>query len=454
MSVAQWFKGIRLSKPPAPAAPPTELPAPERVYLPLRQHRGEICKPLVQPGDLVKIGQIIGEAEGLEAALVHASVSGKVEQIIDVSDPEGRVIPTVVISNDGKDDWAELVEDVTLVDTAEKVFETKPSRLLKAVRGAGLVRAAAHGLPLHLELSPPMAPRSYLFMTGIPVVRAIDTLIIKAVDDDPPVIPNQACLVEHGPELEIGVAGLARLVGAQRVIIVTASGTELGSLAKTAQSREWEITSVNGAHYPFAMDNILVYNTTGREVPTPYGETRDVGVLVEPLATAMAFGKALMDGRPSVDRVFSVAGDVSKAGTFKVRLGTPISDILASCGATGEPGKVIFGGPMMGLAHYDLNTPVTKETDGLYVISKNNVQKFSGDACIHCGRCVQSCPVNLVPCELGKMCEFGQYVEAEEKDLLNCIECGCCAYVCPAKRPMVHLIRLGKSEIMAGREQS
>ena len=454
MSVAQWFKGIRLSKPQAPAAPPSELPAPERVYLPLRQHRGDICKPLVQPGDLVKVGQIIGEADGLEAALVHASVSGKVEQIIDVSDPEGRVVPTVVISNDGKDDWADLTEDATLVDTADKVFETKPSRLLNAVRGSGLVRAAAHGLPLHLELSPPMAPRSYLFMTGIPVVRAIDTLIIKAVDADPPVIPNQACLAGYGPELEIGIAALARVAGAKRVIIAAAAGADLGDLPKMAQAREWEVTSVNGAHYPYAMDNIMVYSLTGREVPTPYGESRDVGVLVEPLATAMAFGKALMDGRPAVERVFSVAGDVAKPGAFKVRLGTPISDILAACGAAGEPGKVIFGGPMMGLAHFDLNTPVTKETEGLYVISKDKVQNFSGEACIHCGRCVQACPVNLIPCELGKMCEFGQYAEAEERDLLHCIECGCCAYVCPAKRPMVHLIRLGKSEVMAGKEQS
>lgn len=454
MSVAQWFKGIRLRRPPAPAAPPSEAPAPERVCLPLRQHRGDVCEPQVQPGDQVALGQIIGSSESIEAALVHATVSGKVEQIIDISDAEGHLVPTVVIQNDGKDTWAAPGEDVLIIDNADQVMQTKPSRLLKAIRQAGLVRAAAHGLPLHAELSPPMAPRSYLFMTGIPVVRSIDTLIVKALDADLPIMPNQAGLVKFGPELEIGVAAVARICGAQKVIIAAAAGAELGDLPAIAKAREWSVSQIAACHYPYGLDGMVVNALTGREVPTPYGEPRDVGVLIEPLSTVLDVGRTLLGGRPVIDRLFTVAGDVARPQTFKVRLGTPLADVLkAAGGPSGQIGKAIIGGPMMGMAHFDLNTPVTKESDGLFVLSLEKVQTFSGEPCIHCGRCVQACPVNLVPAELGKLCEYGLYEDAADKDLMHCIECGCCAYVCPAKRPMVHLLRLGKTEILARRAE-
>jgi len=454
MSVAQWFKGISLRRPPAPAASPSEAPAPERVYLPLRQHRGDVCEPQVQPGDQVALGQIIGSSESIEAALVHATVSGKVEQIIDISDAEGHPTPTVVIQNDGKDAWADPDADALIIDNADRVLQTKPSHLLKAIRKAGLVRAAAHGLPMQAELSPPMAPRSYLFMTGIPVVRTIDTLIVKAVDADQPIIPNQAGLAGFGPELEVGVAAVARICGAQKVIIAAAKGADLGQLPQIAAAREWSISQVNGCHYPFGLDSMIINALTGREVPTPYGEPRDVGVLIEPLSTILDVGRVLLTGRPAIDRLFTVAGDVAKPQTFRARLGTPMAEMIkAAGGASGQPGKVIIGGPMMGMAHFDMNTPVTKESDGLFVISIAKVQTFSGDPCIHCGRCVQVCPVNLIPAELGKMCQYGHYEEAADKDLMHCIECGCCAYVCPAKRPMVHLLRLGKTEVLARRAE-
>ncbi|MCB2226615.1 MAG: RnfABCDGE type electron transport complex subunit C [Desulfarculaceae bacterium] len=441
-----------MPRPPA-AAPPQPLPAPAKVYLPMRQHQGAVAQPKVEPGDKVTMGQVIGASDDFEAANVQATVSGTVEAIIEMPDPSGGMVPTVVIANDGADAWSEeLASPENALASLEEVGLTRPSRLLKRVREAGLVRSQVQGRPLHVDLSPPMAPQSYLYMTGIPVVRPIDTLIVKAVDPDPPVCPNASLLGEAGDTLAVGVAALARISGAKRVILALPSGVDASALSALAKQREWETASVSQTKYPFANDHLMVLSLTGREVPTPYGEPRDVGVTVQPLSTALDVGSVLLSGRPVMERVFSVAGEVKNPGVFKVRLGTPIGEVLqAAGGGPSQAGKVVVGGPMMGLAIYDLGTPVTRETQGVFVQSGPKVRHYADHPCIHCGRCVAVCPVNLIPSELGKLCEFRMYEEAAEQNLMNCIECGCCAYVCPAQRPMVHFLRHGKTEVMAGR---
>lgn len=451
MKLSNWFKGISLPRPPA-AAPPVGLPAPEKVYLPLRQHRGAVAEPKVEPGESVALGQVVGASEEFESAAVQATVSGVVEAIVDTVDPAGEKVPTVVIQNDGADAWADELAGAALLEDPAAVKATRPSHLLRRLRDAGLVRAQVQGRPLHVDLSPPMAPQSYLYMTGIPVVRPIDTLIIRAVDADPPVCPNQSCMGEASQDLALGVAALARISGAKRVILALPSGVDAAGIAAIAAQNEWEVASVSQRAYPFASDNLLVRSLTGREVPTPYGEPRDVGVLLEPLISALDVGRVLSSGRPVIDRVFSVAGEVKNPQTFRVRLGTPINQVLeAAGGGPSRPGKIIVGGPMMGLAIFDPATPVTRETAGVFVQSAAKVVAYADHPCIHCGRCVAVCPVNLIPSDLGKLCEFRMYEDAAEMNLMNCIECGCCAYVCPAKRPMVHFLRHGKSEVLAGR---
>lgn len=449
MSFANWFKGIKVARPPEPTAPAAMKP-PEKVFLPLRQHRGQICDPQIEVGQDVAMGQVVGSSDEFESAKVLATVSGRIEGLVEMPDPSGQMVPTLILANDGKDAWADE-EAQPIVSDADAVGSVRPSRLLGPIREAGLVRAAIQGLPLHVDLSPPMAPKSYMFMTGMPVMRPVDTLIIRAVDIDPPIIPNHACLTLAGAEMEVGIMALARIAGAKEVIVAYPAGAKSEALAELAAKRLWTMASVDQTKYPYNHDNLLVHSLTGREVPTPYGEPRDVGVVIEPLQSALDVGRLLMSGRPVMDRIFTVGGEVANPQTFTVRLGTPVRAVLAAAGGpTGGIAKAVLGGPMMGYAHYDLDTPVTKETEGLFIQSPASLVKYEDNPCIHCGRCVASCPVNLVPSELGKLCEYQQFTAARDMDLFHCIECGVCAYVCPARRPMVHMLRHGKNELLAG----
>ncbi len=453
MSIATWFKGVRLPRGTA-FGPPTPLPPPERIYLPLRQHRGAICQAKVEPGQQVGMGQVLGSSDEFDSAVVLSPVSGTVEAIRNCPDPAGQPVPTIVIANDGQDIWATPEGEVRPpLSDPDEVAKARPTRLLRRIREAGLVRAASQGLPLHVDLSPPMAPRSYLFMTGIPVVRPTDTLVIRALDHDPPVCPNQAALAGLNlTELDLGVTALKRISGAARVILALPAGAVASELTAMARLREWEIRTQSQTHFPYCLDNLMVLSLTGREVPMPYGEPRDVGVVVEPLVTALEVGRVLLGAKPNLERVFAVAGDVVKPQAFTARLGTPIAEaIKAAGGGVGGAGKIIVGGPMMGFAHFDAQTPITKETEGVFVQAAEHVRRYDDHPCIHCGRCVASCPVNLVPAELSKLCEFQRFEEAAEADLFHCIECGVCAYVCPARRPMVHYFRHGKSEVLARR---
>lgn len=435
MKIEHLFKGVR--RRPPNVSPPAEIESVQRVFLPLQPG----VKAVVEAGQEVAIGQLVGASEDSPAQNVHASVSGTVAGVEMVTGVSGRPVSAVAILNDGKNTMASAEDELPAIKEPEALVSHKPLELAERLDQAGF------------DISATVGPKPYISMNGVKQIRKIDYLIISAVDYDPPVAPNQASLADVSTEeLVLGASALSHVSGAQKVKLALPTGGLSKELEKLAYDLNWELDYVAAGHYPFAWDNLLINQLTGREVFFPDGDPRDWGVVLVALPKVAELARYLMTGKPSSICTLAVAGDVKQPKVLKVPCGTPVKDLLESCGgASGEPGKVILGGPMKGQALFDLDMPVTKDMDGLFVQSADKSAQFNDHPCIHCGRCVQVCPVNLIPGELGKLCEFNQFEDAADKDLFQCIECGACAYVCPAKRPLVQLFQYGKAEIQAER---
>ena len=437
MKFQHFFRGIRRQAP--AASPPVALPPPEKVLLPLVDAAGQVFTPVVEAGQQVALGQLVGKTEEADSGVLFATVGGKVLGVVDTHLPDGDTVKAVAIQ--AAQDSADAEVSAPALAGKADLAEVKPLELLARADSLGMGLTATCG------------PLRYITMNGVEMVRHVEFLIIKAVDQDPPVCPNQAVLAGPADDLELGVAALTHITSAQKVLIAVPAGGSSSELQEMASRNRWELCPVNAAHFPYAMDNLLILSLTGKEIPTPDGTPRAEGVVIKDIRLAMELGRVLKEGTPVTEQVVSVAGDVGRPQSFKVKLGTPLSDLVQAAGGfQGEPGKVVMGGPMLGQAQFDLSAPVTTETDGLFLQAKGNIQPTGDHPCINCGRCSDVCPVYLLPGELSRFCEFGQFEAAAENDLFHCIECGCCSYVCPAARPMVQLIRLGKSQLLAKEE--
>ena len=438
------FKGIRRKELGPDPARVVDVGLPPKLLVALRQQRAVTCQPTVKEGDKVVGGQVLAASED-PPARIYSPTSGTIEGLATTVDPHGQEVEALVLAADGKDEWAEAS---AVVAGAHQVGELGRERILEQITQLGLVRFGQVGSLLAEELSPPKAPAGYLPHTGTPVAKAIDTLIIKAVDHDPPVNPNQAAAYAYCEALIVGIKALEVATGAERVVVAGWSLPE--ELKGAVEESGWELVELNPARYPFALDPLVVWQVTKREVPVAYGRPQDVGVAIVPAVSAAELGTGLTTGRAPVERVLPVVGDVYTPGLYRLRLGSPVEvAIEAAGGFKGAPGKVLAGGPMMGLGLYELGAPITAEVEGIYVIGEERLKSFADHACIHCGACVRACPVGLVPAEIAKFCEFGRFEDAAQVNLMWCVECGCCAYVCPARRPMVQLIRLGKYRLLA-----
>lgn len=426
-----------------------EAPLPARVTLPVRQHLGARATPTVKIGEAVRVGQVIAASGGPDGLPVHATISGKVIALEEVQTVTGTPLPAITIEGDGSDTWVAVPEE------RKEPEALTPPELLERIDGAGLITRGVSPTPLRGDLVPLDQPKTHLTTDGRRVVRRLDTLIITAIDAEPALAVNRFRAHTEQPALTPGMTALKAITGTERTVFVVDKGLgpfpQIDSLVAADEEESTKIVGITGTSYPAALAPVLVKSLTGREIPLPYGHPRDVGVALYDLDTVISVGEALTTGRPPVDLLITVGGSaLERTGIVKARVGTPLSDLIEAAGGFSEPpAKVIVGGPMMGMAQYDLRVPLTKEAVGLFALTDREITLTEGyRECINCGRCVRVCPVNLLPGVLSLYCAKDHFERAEHLGLFTCIECGCCDYVCPSRRPLVHFFRHAKHQLM------
>lgn len=420
-----------------------KIPPPSKVILPLAQHIGAPCKPLVKKGDLVKKGEKIADSDSFVSSPIHASISGKVTSIEKMPHPLGGEVTAVVVEReDGKEE-----EQIRNEDNKELLLSPlKAEDIRGKIREAGIVGLGGAAFPTHVKLSPPQD-------------KPIDTIILNGCECEPYLTSNHRIMLERADDCIYGLEVIMKAVGAELgYVAIENNKPQAIALFKDKLKDESNIKVVPlKCKYPQGGEKMLIKTVLDREVPwatSAGGASRpglpmDVGVIVNNVETAVAIAEAIKWGRPLLERVVTITGSAIKnPSNFLVPLGTPFSHIIDECGGfKGDVGKIIMGGPMMGISQYTLDIPVIKGTSGILVLTGAEALFEEEKVCIKCARCIDHCPMSLLPTTLVRLVKGEKWDDLKEYNINECIECGCCSYVCPSKIPLVHFIKLGKLQI-------
>jgi electron transport complex protein RnfC len=413
------------------------MPAPSEAVIPLSQHIGAPCEPLVAVGDEVKMGQKIGEAKGFVSVPVHSSVSGKVKAIEPRLHSSGQFVNSIVIENDRLDTLDESVKP------EEDLNNLEPDDIKEIIKEAGIVGMGGATFPTHVKLTPPKG-------------KKVDTVIINGAECEPYLTCDHRLMVEHPTEIVYGLKAILKVLGVDKgIIAIEVNKPDAIEAVEKATDGVKGVEVVRlAAKYPQGGEKQLINAVTDREVPSG-GLPADVGVVVDNVGTVYAIARALKEGMPLIDRVVTITGQaVNNPKNLLVRIGTTLKDVVEFCGGMkGNPGKLVTGGPMMGVTQYTLDIPVIKGTSGVVLLPEDAAISEKVRACTQCGKCVEVCPMNLMPLFISMYALNDDFEDAEKYHALDCIECGCCSYICPCKRPLVESIRQAKREITAKRKK-
>ena len=407
-----------------------QLPAPAQVVIPMAMHFGAPCAPLVKKGDHVKIGQKIGETQGLGAP-IHASVSGTVVAVEPRPYSMGGNITSVVIDNDFQDEISEEVvapADPDLLSVEEMVA---------IVKNAGIVGMGGATFPTHVKIS-----------GGI---GQVDTVIINGAECEPYITGDHRTMLER-PEQIIGGCGyLAKMFGVDKVIIGVEDNKKNGIEALNrviAEQKAPVVVTPLRCRYPQGGEKQLCQAITGKQVP-PGGLPSAIGCAVFNINSVCSIYKAMTTGMPVVRKVVTVSGSgVNEPKNIECPIGTPVSDVLDACGGLKDNTfKLIAGGPMMGMAQYTADISVAKGTGSLLAFAGDENKVSDNPTCIRCGRCVEACPMHLEPLYLYMYVQKGMVDALNEHNIMDCMECGACAYICPGRLHLTQSFKAGKQMV-------
>ena len=406
-----------------------EFPEPDVLVVPMSQHIGAPCKPLVKKNDLVKKGQKIGDNQGL-CVPVHAPVSGKVKSVEAKAHSSGTTVMSVVIENDHE---GTLCEDIK-PRTKEEVDALTPEELIGIIREAGIVGMGGAAFPTHVKLS-----------GGI---GKVDTIIVNAGECEPYITSDDRLCREMPEQLISGIQVIMKILGLKEAHIgIEDNKPEAIRSLKANVGSTGVVVDVLPAMYPQGAEKQLIQAITGRQVPSG-GLPAAVGCAVFNAATCKAIHDAVYEGMPLIKRIVTVSGDIlMEPKNLMVPIGTSYNDLIEACGYSENPYKVLNGGPMMGATQYDLSVPTIKACNAITVLGKKNKYVVEDSQCIRCGKCIDVCPMRLMPVLMYKALYTSDVEEMKATNLMDCIECGCCAYNCPACVPLVLAFRSGKQRI-------
>ncbi|OOM11951.1 electron transport complex subunit RsxC [Clostridium saccharobutylicum] len=406
---------------------------PDEVVIPVSQHIGAPCTPIVKVGDSVKKGQVIANSDAFMHSPIHASISGKVTKIADMPHASKGSCLSIVIKNDGLDEW---IEGIPLDREWDKL---NAEEIRNIIKDAGIVGMGGATFPTHIKLNPSKD-------------KKIDVCIVNAAECEPYLTADYRMMLEYADRIVTGVKIIMKVLGVTKVFI----GIEDNKMdAVKVMKDAFKDTSVEvvplPTKYPQGAEKMLIKVLTGREVPTG-GLPMDVGVVVQNIGTTVAISDAVVNGIPLIQRITTVSGDaIKEPKNLLLRIGTSFKYAINYCGGfSKDPEKIIMGGPMMGFAQSTLDVPVIKGVSGILALSSDVVNSGEESPCIRCGRCVKACPMGLIPSMLSILGQRHKYKEAKENyNLFNCIECGSCVYSCPAKRNIVQYIKYSKAQNLA-----
>ncbi len=408
------------------------LPIPSKVVIPMQQHIGAPCEPVVKVGDTVAVGQLIGDSDKFVSAPIHASISGTVTAVGNVKLPNGVMSKAVTIESDGEMRlWGGITPPE--VNTRED--------LIKAVRASGLVGLGGAGFPTHVKLN-------------FPADKNIDTLVVNAAECEPYITVDYRECLENSKNILKGVYLLKELLGFKQVIIaIEDNKPEAFKILKDIADHEDDINDevklmVLDSRYPQGAEKMMVQSATGRKVP-PGKLPADVGCVVMNVASVAFIARYIRTGKPLISRSITVDGSaIANPKNLRVPVGTDIGEIIEYCGGfSKEPCKILTGGPMMGLAIVGTDLPILKQNNAILAFSKEDSVLKKETDCIRCGKCADTCPMSLVPTNIVKAAKAKDVETLKNSGTMVCMECGSCAFVCPAGKPLVQHMRLAKSII-------